>query len=113
MGGVQIKEIKCANYYDAESVDKDFLYYLNEGLIPISEEMGTWTWFWWFHWMYSMFAQDYLEAMEHIILCAISNNVEGSRFGNTTYHTQVFKRHWDELYDGYFYYADMFWNPGM
>ena len=51
--GVPIQAIKCANYYDAEHVDKEFLYYLREGLIPLTEEYGTWGWFWFFHFMYS------------------------------------------------------------
>ena len=53
--GVPIQPIKCANYYDAEHVDKEYLHYLHEGLMPITEEMSEWAWFWWFQFMYSLF----------------------------------------------------------
>ena len=113
MGGTPIQPIKCANYYDAEHVDKEFLHYLEDGIEVVVEEMGVWTWFWWFHWMYAWFIQDYLDTMKEIIICSISNNVEGSKFGNDEFLKNVFQRHYDELYDDYFYYANTLWHPLM
>ena len=111
--GVPIQPIKCANYYDAEHVDKEFLYYLREGLIPLTNEMATWGWFWFFPYMYSQMIQEYFDEMRNIILCSIGNNVEDSKFGNQEYLDKVFDRHYDELYDIYFYYADTMWAPFM
>ena len=54
-----------------------------------------------------------MDEMRNIILCSIGNNVEGSKYGSQTYLDTVFDRHYDELYDSYFYYADTMWAPGM
>ena len=51
--------------------------------------------------------------MRNIILCSIGNNVEGSKYGSQEFLDNVFDRHWDDLYDNYFYYADTMWAPGM
>ena len=60
--------------------------YINDGLMPTTDQMVYYSWAWWLMYIYGLNAQAYVHAMEDVLTCGISNGLEqGTRFGNTDF----------------------------
>ena len=46
--------IKCLDYVIGDDVDKDIMFYVNEGIFPMVDEYQLWGWFWFLPSYYAM-----------------------------------------------------------
>ena len=112
MGGVEVKEIRCDEYIDGASLDKDFLMYINEGLIPVTNDMMTWGWFMFLLYVFGDQISTYLDTLEQITNCGISKNLEGSKYGNQEFLDSVFKPSWNTMFPGLSKFQ-YWWHPAV
>ena len=76
MGGIATKQVWCMNYKDdAFLIDKDIERYLDLGLKVEAAEMVYYSWFWWAMYIWNIHTQNYVNAIDSIMLCGISNDV--------------------------------------
>ena len=85
MGGISVRPVECAAYETAEALDKDFEDYVNNGLLVEAGEMLGYSWISIGFGVWAANTSLYLMAMDSMIECGISNNLEGSKYGNADF----------------------------
>jgi hypothetical protein len=84
--GVSVEFVNCSDFTDAKTIDDTITKYMIDGLRYDAVDMLSWAWapfcisFWYGN------AWAYTYAMNNIINCGISNNVEGSKYASQYFY---------------------------
>ena len=91
MGGIPTHPVNCSHLTTADGIDKDIENYIRHGLIYEATESVYYAWLGWPYYIWYVNVYSYLDTINAIIDCGISNNVDDSMFGTTDFYENVWK----------------------
>merc|ERR1711976_245924 len=112
MGGIPTHPVDCSHYMTADGVDRDMENYIIHGVLVEAPEMLYYGWLDWGMYVWYMNTMSYTDTMTQILDCAISNEVEGSKFGNEEFYKNTWTlvmMEMQPIYDT----LHIFWFPAL
>ena len=85
MGGIETKPVTCKEFDNAQVVDSTIDDYIKNGIIFEAEEMMEYSWLAWGMYVWWINLINYIDTIQAILDCAISNNIEGSKYGDFSF----------------------------
>ena len=89
MGGIPTRELNCLEFEVADAVDIDIDNYIMYGLMVEADEMIYFSWYWWAMYIWNLNTQAYINLIQDILDCGMTNNVEGSKYANEDWINNV------------------------
>merc|ERR1712167_418271 len=113
MGGIANQSnVDCANFTEADAVEKALEDYIRLGLMVEAEELTSYCWFWFGLWVWSANTQGYFATMDKIAECAISGGVD-TKFTNEEFVNNQWVPFRTMMQMGIFEIVDIVWHPAL
>merc|ERR1711953_990534 len=110
--GISTTPVVCSHYRSATDVDQDIENYIIHGILKDNEDMQSYSWAFWGLYVWYVEMEAYTNAITKIMDCAMSNNIQGTKYGNDRFYRGTWAGVM-EYYQAEYDIVSLWWHPAL